>query len=73
MSRRARSALDDELGGRVPDGLETLTDEELTSLAGVVRDAKRRQSQALDGAIEQALDIVPRLVRGPVRKVLFGS
>lgn len=67
-----RRDLHRELGGRVPEGLATLTDEERSELAGLVHDARRRQSQALDGAIAQALDIVPRLVRGPVRRILFG-
>jgi len=65
-------ALADELGGRVPDGLSTLTDEELTDLATRLQDTKQRQSSALETAIEEALAIVPRLARGTVRKVLFG-
>ena len=68
----SRDVLHGQLSGRVPDGLATLTDEERIALAGLVRDARRRQSEALDGAIEEALGIVPRLVRGPVRKILFG-
>ncbi len=60
------------MGGRLPDGLSTLNDEELAHLAGLLHDAKQRQSEALEAAIEEALGIVPRLVRGSVRKVLFG-
>jgi hypothetical protein len=72
MTSDARTALERELGGRAPDGLSTLTDEELTHLADLLQDAKQRQTKALETAIEEALGIVPRLVRGPVRKVLFG-
>lgn len=72
MTSDARQVLERELGERAPDGLSTLTDEELTDLADLLHDAKQRQSEALEGAIEEALGIVPRLVRGPVRKVLFG-
>lgn len=72
MTSDARRALQRELDGMVPDGLSTLTDEELTDLADLLHDMKQRQSQALDVAIEETLGIVPRLVRGPVRKVLFG-
>lgn len=72
MTTDARRALERELGGRAPEGLSTLTDEELTHLADLLHDAKQRQSQELDAAIEQALGIVPRLMRGPVRKALFG-
>lgn len=72
MTNDARRALERELGGRVPDGLSTLKDDELTHLAELLRAAKQRQSQALETAIEEALGIVPRIVRGSVRKVLFG-
>jgi hypothetical protein len=72
MSNDSRRTLERELDGRIPDGLSTLTDDELSHLADLLRDTKQRQSQALEAAIESALGIVPRLVRGPVRKVLFG-
>jgi hypothetical protein len=56
----------------VPSGLEALTEDELTAFASVVRGARRRQSQELEAAVEQALDIVPRLLRGTIRRILFG-
>lgn len=65
-------SLESELGERLPDGIETLSGEELSDVADRLRDAKLRQSQALDAAIEEALEIVPRLARGTVRKILFG-
>ncbi len=72
MSAKAVRALESELGGAPPDGLERLTDAQLGAFTGVLRDAKRRQSDALQAAVEEALEIVPRMVRGPVRKILFG-
>ncbi len=72
MSQTARRILKPELGGGVPDGLDALTDDELSGFAAMVRIAKRRQSQELDAAVEQALEIVPRLLRGTIRKMLFG-
>ncbi len=72
MTPSAMRRLETELGDSVPDGLETLTDEQLDEVADRLRDANLRQSQALDAAIEQALEIVPRLLRGPARKILFG-
>ncbi|MDX6690867.1 MAG: hypothetical protein QOG15_2324 [Solirubrobacteraceae bacterium] len=72
MSSDPRRALEGELGGRIPDGLSTLTEAELSHFADLLRDTKQRQSQALESAIEEALGIVPRIVRGSVRKVLFG-
>ena len=72
MTAKAHKALDDELGSRPPDGLQALAAADLRELAGLLRDAKRRQSEELEAAIEEALEIVPRMARGPVRKILFG-
>lgn len=72
MTTDSRRTLERELGDKIPDGLSTLTDEELSHFADLLRDTKQRQSQALESAIEDALGIVPRIVRGSVRKVLFG-
>ena len=72
MTPSGKRRLEDELADKVPDGLEALADGQLTDVADRLHQAKQRQSQALDAAIGQALEIVPRLLRGPVRKVLFG-
>ena len=72
MSTPARRLLEEELDMQLPDGLCALTDEELTDLVDRVLEAKQRQSLALEVGIDDALEIVPRLVRGPVRKILFG-
>jgi hypothetical protein len=72
MSTKAIRALEDELGSRPPDGLEQLTDAQLRAFTDLLHHAKLRQSEALESAVEEALEIVPRLVRGPVRKILFG-
>lgn len=72
MSAKAIHALESELGGRAPDGLEQLGDEQLRAFTDKLHHAKQRQSEALQGAVEEALEIVPRMVRGPVRKILFG-
>jgi len=64
--------LEDELGARIPDGLELLSARDLTALADLLHDAKARQAQDLDEGVEDSLNFVPRLMRGPVRKILFG-
>jgi hypothetical protein len=64
--------LEDELGARIPAGLDVLGDDELIALADLLRDAKGRQAQLLDEGVADSLNIVPRLMRGPVRKILFG-
>ena len=71
MSIDSRNALEQELDGRIPDGLSTLKDDELSELAELLRTAKQRQSQALDQGIDEALEIVPRVARGSVRRMLF--
>lgn len=64
--------LERELGGPVPDGLHGLTDEQLLALADVVADARRRGQDELREGVEDSLNFVPRLMRGSVRKILFG-
>jgi hypothetical protein len=64
--------LEGELGGRVPDGLTQLTDEQLLALADLLQDAKALGQEELQDGLEESLNIVPRLMRGPVRKILFG-
>ena len=72
MSAKALRALEAELGGPAPDGLATLADAQLRAFTDLLHAAKGRQSQALVTAVEQSLEIVPRVARGSVRKILFG-
>jgi hypothetical protein len=72
MSAKAVRALEAELGGPAPDGLRALTDAQLSAFTELLGEAKRRQSGALESAVQEALEIVPRMARGPVRKMLFG-
>jgi hypothetical protein len=69
-SDAAMRALRTELGGTGGEGLEALNPEELEALAQALRDTKRRQSAALRDASEGALNHVPALLRGPIRKIL---
>ena len=71
MTSDPLNALEQELDSRVPDGLSTLKDDELSELAELLQAAKQRQSEALDQGIDEALEIVPRVARGSVRKMLF--
>jgi hypothetical protein len=72
MSDDAIDILEQELGARIPEGIGVLADEELLLLADLLHEAKASQAQELDEGVEGSLDIVPRLMRGPVRKMLFG-
>lgn len=64
--------LEGELGGAVPVGLEQLSDEQLLALADLLQDAKARGQEELRDGVEDSLNFVPRLMRGSVRKILFG-
>lgn len=64
--------LEGELGGAVPVGLEQLSDEQLLALADLLQDAKARGQEELHDGVEDSLNFVPRLMRGSVRKILFG-
>lgn len=73
MSKEAgRRVLEAQLGARVPKGVAALAEDELEDLAEAVRDARRRQAKALAEAGERALGRIPRVLRGPVRKVAGG-
>jgi hypothetical protein len=62
--------LGSQLGGHAPEGLRKLEAEELRDLALALREARHRQAEALAVAGERALGHVPRLLRGPIRRVV---
>lgn len=63
-------ALADALRARPPDGLAAaLSEPELRALANTILDARRRQTDALRQAGEEALGRLPRLVRIAVKTV----
>jgi hypothetical protein len=64
--------LEAELRAPLPQGLEVLSAPQLLTLADLLADAKAAQAQQLAEGVEESLNIVPRLMRGPVRKILFG-
>jgi hypothetical protein len=66
----AFQALSRRLGGDAPDGLRRLEDRHLRDLQQAVADAHHRQTAALNAAGDRALGMVPRLLRGPIRRVV---
>jgi ribosomal 50S subunit-associated protein YjgA (DUF615 family) len=64
------AALEAQLGSEPPAGLARLSEDELNDLATAIRDARRRQAAEIEAAAERALGYVPRLLRGPIRKVV---
>jgi hypothetical protein len=64
-------ALEEQLGGALPPGLEdALTDADLARLAQAIRVRRLAQADALTEAGEAGLRFVPALLRGPVKKIV---
>ena len=61
------------LGLADPTPLRSLSDSELSSLRDLVETARARERASLDAAIDGAMNHVPFLVRGAVRRILFPS
>jgi hypothetical protein len=70
MSNKALQDLEDQLRGPVPPGVAQLPAEHLHHLADAVRSARRRQADELQAAGDKALNVIPRLLRGPIRKIV---
>ncbi len=65
---RARTGLPPE----ATTALGQLPDEDYERLADIYVHARNDLERKLDAAVENGLSIMPRLVRMPVRKILFG-
>jgi hypothetical protein len=74
MSQPSWQDLKRELGdgGKQLPPLDKLNDKQLKALIEIFREGKQRQRTSLYAAMESALGHVPMLLRGAVRKVMFG-
>lgn len=70
MARADIELLARELGGDPPEAFHGLPREAQQALIAALRAARSRQKNQLDQALTQALEHVPMLMRGPVRKIL---
>jgi hypothetical protein len=66
----------DELRGKLANGaglefLNELDKDSLALLNKALDDAKKREHDALDKAIEGSLTMIPFLIRGAFKKILF--
>ena len=69
----AHDALRAELGAPPPKGLAAkLTDDESAHLAATIHAAREHQRATLAAAGEAAFRHIPRLLRGPIRKLVGG-
>ncbi len=66
----AFTALSAQLRGSAPAGLRELSEDELTDLAAALADARHRQAAALAQAGDRALAHIPRLLRGPIKRIV---
>lgn len=69
MAETGSTALRRALGAPAPKGLRSLGDDELAHLAQAVNEARRRQARALAQSGDSALQHIPRLLRGPIRRL----
>lgn len=72
MNESTRKALRAELGASPPYFLDDLDDAELLDLTSALSDARARQAEAVEEAIDKAMRYLPWGLRGAVRKVLLG-
>jgi hypothetical protein len=68
----AMRGLAEQLGGTPPPGLSALSEAQLRDLTAAIKESRHRQAAALQQAGDRALARIPRLLRGPVRKVAGG-
>lgn len=65
-------ALRDEIGAPPPPSIVALEPEQLERLRALVSDARRRQAEALNVAVDDGLGFLPRLMRAAVKRALLG-
>ncbi len=63
-------ALTAQLGTDPPPAVAQLKAEHLDHLSAAIRSARQRQAAELGAAGTQALNTLPRLLRGPVKKIV---
>lgn len=72
MATAKTNVLAEALQAPLPKGLESLSKAQLEKLTAAYTAAKLHQHAALQDSTEAALSHIPMLLRGAVRKVLFG-
>ena len=72
MNESMRTAFREELGAAPPHFLDDLSERELSDLAKALSEARIRQAEALEHAIDRAMRFIPWGFRGAVKAVLLG-
>lgn len=68
----AHDELERELRAEPPPSIAALDDSDLARLTAALRAAREHQTAALEAATDHGLSFIPKLLRGTVKKVLFG-
>ncbi|HEX7740249.1 MAG TPA: hypothetical protein VF426_11440 [Marmoricola sp.] len=64
--------LEKEFGGTLPPGLAALDPADQDRLCDAIDATRKRQKKELRESTERGLDFIPRLLRVPIKKALFG-
>jgi hypothetical protein len=72
MNEPTRTAFREELGAAPPYFLDDLDDRDQADLVKALSEARIRQAEALEDAIDKAMRFIPWGFRGAVKKVLLG-
>ena len=64
--------LEKEFGGTLPPGLAALAPADQDRLCDAIEATRKRQRKELRESTERGLDFIPRLLRAPIKKALFG-
>jgi hypothetical protein len=70
MDKDGLTSLETQLRDSPPAAVRELADEHLAHLASALRAARHREAAQLAAASDQALALMPRLLRGPVKKIV---
>ena len=70
MTEDGLQHLQTQLRDEPPAGVAALDGGHLAHFAGLVGEARRRQAAELEAARERAMRGIPRLLRGPIRRVV---
>ncbi|MBF6148308.1 hypothetical protein A5780_08910 [Nocardia sp. 852002-20019_SCH5090214] len=68
----ARRDLDHELGGPIA-ATDLLTDHECADLLSLFTQARREEAQALSQSVDSMISALPRPLRAPAKKIMFGN
>lgn len=71
MADSIRAELQRELGGEDQGILAALSEAQQSALLDAIRETRRRQKRVLDDAVNEGMRLVPALLRGTLKRILF--